>query len=170
MFGISTKSNAQFYSVRTDALGLLTGSFNVEGSMALNRNWSVHLHGQWNPFTHKDNIKMKNVTVMPGVRYWFRETYGHSWFIGGNLIGSRFNVGGIFDNRRYDGRLWGGGISGGFSMPLAVRWNMEFELGVFAAYGSYDKFGCKKCDAKLSEKEGLIVGPSKAAVAFVFLF
>ena len=71
----SDKVSAQFYSVRTNLVGLGTGNLNVEGSMAFSTHWSAHLPVQYNPFRLWDDGKLKNFTVQPGVRYWMRETY-----------------------------------------------------------------------------------------------
>lgn len=66
----SDKVSAQFYSVRTNLVGLGTGNLNVEGSMAFSTHWSAHLPVQYNPFRLWDDGKLKNFTVQPGVRYW----------------------------------------------------------------------------------------------------
>ena len=68
----SDKVSAQFYSVRTNLVGLGTGNLNVEGSMAFSTHWSAHLPVQYNPFRLWDDGKLKNFTVQPGVRYWMR--------------------------------------------------------------------------------------------------
>ena len=73
--GVCLASPAQFYSARTNLIGLATGNINLEGSMTLNRRWSLHLPVQYNPFVFKDNRQFRNLTVMPGVRYWFVESY-----------------------------------------------------------------------------------------------
>lgn len=81
----SDKVSAQFYSVRTNLVGLGTGNLNVEGSMAFSTHWSAHLPVQYNPFRLWDDGKLKNFTVQPGVRYWMRETYGRGCFIGSTV-------------------------------------------------------------------------------------
>lgn len=93
----SDKVSAQFYSVRTNLVGLGTGNLNVEGSMAFSTHWSAHLPVQYNPFRLWDDGKLKNFTVQPGVRYWMRETYGRGCFIGLHGVFSIYNAGGLFD-------------------------------------------------------------------------
>lgn len=63
------KANAQFYSVKTDILGLATTTLNVEGSAVVSNQWTLHIHVQYNPWTFPDNKKMKNLTFLPGARY-----------------------------------------------------------------------------------------------------
>lgn len=77
LLGVCLASPAQFYSARTNLIGLATGNINLEGSMTLNRRWSLHLPVQYNPFVFKDNRQFRNLTVMPGVRYWFVESYSN---------------------------------------------------------------------------------------------
>ena len=55
LLGVCLASPAQFYSARTNLIGLATGNINLEGSMTLNRRWSLHLPVQYNPFVFKDN-------------------------------------------------------------------------------------------------------------------
>lgn len=57
----SDKVSAQFYSVRTNLVGLGTGNLNVEGSMAFSTHWSAHLPVQYNPFRLWDDGKLKKL-------------------------------------------------------------------------------------------------------------
>lgn len=117
----SDKVSAQFYSVRTNLVGLGTGNLNVEGSMAFSTHWSAHLPVQYNPFRLWDDGKLKNFTVQPGVRYWMRETYGRGCFIGLHGVFSIYNAGGLFGHRyRYEGTAFGGGLSAGLVRPFRV--------------------------------------------------
>lgn len=50
----------QSYSLRTNALGLVTTNLNVEASMTLNDKWSVHLPVQYNPFKFSSNRQFRN--------------------------------------------------------------------------------------------------------------
>ena len=47
LLGVCLASPAQFYSARTNLIGLATGNINLEGSMTLNRRWSLHLPVQF---------------------------------------------------------------------------------------------------------------------------
>ncbi|EGJ99314.1 DUF3575 domain-containing protein [Dysgonomonas gadei] len=171
LLGTINKASAQFYSVKTDMLGLATTTLNVEGSAVVSNQWTLHLHVQYNPWTFPDNKKMKNLTFLPGARYWFNETYSYSYFIGFNAIISRYNVGGLFgSDYRYDGMGYGGGVSFGFSKPIRRQWNLEFELGIGGVYSNYDKYPCIKCGEKIDEGSGLFLSPNKAAISLVYLF
>mgnify|MGYP000199465204 CR=1 FL=1 len=78
LLGVCLASPAQFYSARTNlSRAGERATSNLEGSMTLNRRWSLHLPVQYNPFVFKDNRQFRNLTVMPGVRYWFVESYSN---------------------------------------------------------------------------------------------
>lgn len=171
LLGVANKSSAQFYSIKSDVLGLATTTLNVEASAVVTNQWTVHLHGQYNPWSFKDNKKMKNLTFLPGARYWFNETYSYSYFLGFNAIISRYNFGGMFGNKyRYDGMAYGGGLSAGLSKPIKRSWNVEFELGIGVVHSTYDKYPCAKCAEKIDEGSGMYFVPNKASISFVYLF
>ena len=77
LFFGSVECFGQFYSARTNILGLVTGNLNAEFGMTLNKKYSLHLPVQYNPFIYSksNNTKFQNLTVLPGVRYWFRESF-----------------------------------------------------------------------------------------------
>lgn len=162
-------AKAQFYSVKTNLIGLATANINAELSMALNRKWSLHVPVQYNPLVMRDNRQFRNLTVEPGVRYWFKESYTRN-FIGLYAVASRFHFGKVWDNNRYDGNGFGAGVSYGHSYPVATRWNMEWEVGVGAVWADYTKYKCKKCGLNLGRKQGLYFVPTRIAVNIVYLF
>lgn len=168
---ICNRGQAQFYSAKVDVLGLATGTLNVEGSMAISARWSLHLPVQYNPWTLWDNKKLKNLTVLPGIRYWQRETYQGGFFFGANTIISRYNIGGLFGSPyRYEGMGYGMGFSAGYSIPVKRQWNIEFELGAGALWSKRDKYSCIRCGEKIGKESGLWMVPDKAAVSIVYLF
>lgn len=125
LLGVCLASPAQFYSARTNLIGLATGNINLEGSMTLNRRWSLHLPVQYNPFVFKDNRQFRNLTVMPGVRYWFVESYSN-FFVGMNTLASGYSIGRIWNKKRYEGEGYGIGLSIGKAYPLSKTWNIEW--------------------------------------------
>ena len=171
MLGLS--ANAQFYSVKTNVLGLATGNLNLELSATASRKVSIHLPVNYNPFTYNfiaDNCKMKNLTVQPGVRYWFTESYMR-WFMGFHAIYSRYHVGWKeLSDYRYDGWGVGGGYSVGYSKMLSKRWNFEAELGGSLMWHDFDKYLCKECGSLPDPGHKINFVPTKLSLAFVYLF
>ena len=161
------RANAQFYSVKTNLLGLATTNLNVEGAVSIHRNWSLHLPINYNPWISSGNKRLQNITVEPGIRYWFLESFSQG-FIGIQSIYSRFHVGA--NKYRYDGYGVGLGLSYGYSKALNKRWNLEFEAGLGVLWADYTKYLCKKCGAPSGNEKKVHLIPSKASVSLVYLF
>lgn len=165
---LAVGARAQFYSIKTNLLGLATTNLNIEAGVSVHRNWSLHLPVTYNPWVFGGNKRFQNITVQPGIRYWFLESFSHS-FIGFQSLYSRYHVGGIGDYR-YDGWGVGGGLSYGYSKVLNKRWNIEFEAGLGVMWADYTKYLCKTCGAPQGDFKKLYVVPTKAAVSLVYLF
>ena len=170
-FGLS--ANAQFYSAKTNVLGLATGNLNLEVSAALSRKVTLHVPVNYNPFTYNflaENCKMQNLTFQPGARYWLTESYMR-WFVGVHGIYSRYHVGWKeLSKYRYDGWGVGGGFSAGYAKMISKRWNFECEIGASVMYQKYDRYLCKKCGSLPEPKHKVNVVPTQLSLAFVYLF
>lgn len=163
-----TTSKAQFYSVKTNLVGLATTNLNVEAGVSIHRNWSLHLPVNYNPWVFGGNKRFQNITTVPGARYWFLETFSQG-FIGMHALYSHFHVGGV-DKYRYDGWGAGMGFSYGYSKVLNNRWNIEFEAGLGVVWSNYTKYLCQSCGAPQGNFSELRLVPSKAAISLVYLF
>ena len=167
---LSMPASAQFYSLRTNVIGLATANLNAELSMTLTRKWSLHLPVQYNPFRFGDNKQFRNLYAAPGVRYWLRESYTGG-FVGLYGTAATYSVGGLFGSKfRYEGEGYGLGISIGRAYTLGKRWNFEWELGAGALWLDYDKYACKHCGAWKAHESEWRVLPTRAALNFVYLF
>ena len=151
LLGVCLASPAQFYSARTNLIGLATGNINLEGSMTLNRRWSLHLPVQYNPFVFKDNRQFRNLTVM-------------------NTLASGYSIGRIWNKKRYEGEGYGIGLSIGKAYPLSKTWNIEWELGGAAVWARYNEYRCRECGAFLGRKHGWYLIPSRVALNMIYLF
>ena len=137
--------------------------------MTLNRRWSLHLPVQYNPFVFKDNRQFRNLTVMPGVRYWFVESYSN-FFVGMSTLASGYSIGRIWNKKRYEGEGYGIGLSIGKAYPLSKTWNIEWELGGAAVWARYNEYRCRECGAFLGRKHGWYLIPSRVALNMIYLF
>lgn len=99
-------------------------------------------------------------------------------FIGMHGHYADFNVGGwpdwsfISDNMqhtRYQGYLYGGGFSVGYSWILKKRWSIETSVGVGYAHIVYDKYPCATCGMRLKESSKNYFGPTKASVSLIYV-
>ena len=92
---VALKTNALYWATTTPNLGL---------EFALKPRYTLELAAAYNPWTFKDDKKMRFWLVQPEARYWFCEKFeGH--FVGLHLHGAQFYGG--FKDKRYDGYLAG---------------------------------------------------------------
>ncbi|MFV0417318.1 MAG: DUF3575 domain-containing protein [Dysgonomonas sp.] len=165
---IAVKTNLAYWATTTPNLGLEFG---------LSKKSTLEIGGGLNVFSFSNNKSIKHWLIQPEYRWWFCETFnGH--FLGLHLHGSQFNVGGwdipvgrldVFKDKRYEGYLYGGGISYGYQWVLNSRWNFEFNIGAGYARIHYDEYPCKNCGTKLSEGNYNYWGVTKAALSFIYL-
>ncbi len=168
--GFALIGRAQSYSLRTNIVGLASANLNIEASMTLNRNWSLHVPLQYNPFIIHDRKQFRNFYMAPGARYWFLQSYIGS-FIGMYGTGAVYSIGNLFGNKhRYEGSAYGLGVSFGHAYQLSRRWNFEWEVGAGLSWVKYKRFECYKCGDLLSREEGLRFLPNRVALNFVYLF
>jgi hypothetical protein len=139
----------------------------MEVSMALNRNVSLHLPVYYNPFVFKDNKKIQQFTIFPGLRYWLLESYVDG-FAGINAIASSYHI--TWKDYRYEGDAYGFGISAGYAWLLSPRWNLELEGGIGLVKANYTKSECYKCGKKISEENEWKAIPNKVALSLIYLF
>lgn len=158
---------AQKMALKTNALywGVIIPNAGVE--FDINNKVTFELLGAYNPWTFKDDKKMRFWLAQPEARYWFCEKFeGH--FVGIHAHGAQFFGG--FNSTRYDGYLAGVGISYGYDWILSPYLNLEVSLGLGYAHLWYDKsprIYCEKC--KSSERKNYF-GPTKASVSLVYTF
>lgn len=162
-------AQAQFYSASMNVLAFGGLTINPELSMTINRNWSAHADLSVNPF-RIEKYRLQHLAVRPQVRYWWSESY-RGWFMGlhGIFVGYHLGVPSVRKNK-IEGIAFGGGLDFGYQLPIATRWNIEFQLGGSAVWANYDVSECKNCGEFVEEKSGTYFIPSKAAIALVYLF
>ena len=78
---------------------------------------------------------------------------------------------GIFPNlkdHRYDGYLYGGGLTLGHQWILNKRWSIEAAIGAGYARVHYDKYNCGECGSKIETKNSNYWGVTKAALSIIY--
>ena len=160
-------TQAQEVALKTNALYWATTSTNLSAEVGVAPKWTVELAGAYNPWTFKDDKKMKFWLVQPEAKYWFCERFeGH--FVGVHLHGAQFFGG--FGPKRFDGYLAGGGFSYGYDWILAPHCNLEAEIGIGYAHLWYDESDRIPCLKNKEHKHRNYVGPTRAAVTFSYIF
>lgn len=166
---ITGTSQAQFYSVKVNALALTTGTINAGVDIALSNHVSLDLSGYWNPI-QTSKVQFRFAAIQPGIRYWFFESFaGH--FIAWHISYARYKVGG--KKYHYNGWLTGVGFSYGYTWPLAKRWNLTLEAGAGFYYTNDQKRQHNLSeyeDAYIYQNKRIVFAPSKCEVAISYLF
>ena len=122
-----TAAWGQDVALKTNGLFWLTTTPNVGVEVALTPKYTLELAGAYNPWTFKDDKKMRFWLVQPELKYWLCEKFeGH--FVGLHLHGAQYYGG--FKKKRYDGYLAGGGFTYGYDWILSPHWNLEAAIGI----------------------------------------
>lgn len=176
IMAFSAVSYGQSTALKTNLLYWGTTSPNLQLEFGLRKKTTFELSAGFNLFEFSDNKKFKHVLVQPEYRYWFCERFnGH--FLGVHAHGAQFNVGGldvpvgrldIFKDNRYEGYLYGGGISWGYQWVLSPRWNFEASIGGGYARIHYDKYPCATCGSKEADGKENYWGVTKGALSLIY--
>lgn len=167
---VSTQKRNAIFAIKTNLLYDLTASISWGIELGLGNRTSLEISGSYNPWTFSGNRKMKHWLIQPEFRYWICSRFsGHFWGVHAHY--AQYNWGNIspLRNRRYEGRLLGGGISYGYRWIVGKQWGLEAEIGAGYAYLKYDKFRCEKCGDKLNSADKHYFGPTKMAINLIWM-
>lgn len=165
-------------AIKTNMLYDLTSTMNLGFEFGLARAVSLDLSANYNPWVYSENRKIQHVMIQPELRFWTCERFsGH--FIGVHGIWAHYNAGGLgfipfanpwFEKNRYNGNLWGAGISYGYQWVLGKRINLEANIGVGYARLKYDRYDCRTC-GRIKETGATYnyFGPTKLGLSLVVL-
>ena len=173
----AVNSKAQKVAVKSNLLYDATTTLNLGLEVGLARKWTLDVPFNYNPWKFNDGARLRHWGVQPEVRYWFCESFRRT-FIGVHAHYADFNVGGFPDwsfisenmqNNRYQGHLYGGGISVGHSWILKKRWSLEASVGVGYARIVYEKYPCAECGTKIKDTSKNYFGPTKASLSLIYV-
>lgn len=168
---LGNKTYLPKFALKTNTLYWATTTPNLGIEVGLARKLTLDISGNYNPWKFSDNRQLKHWLVQPELRYWLCERFNGSFF---GLHGhyGEVNVSNldVFDmgHYRYEGSVYGAGLSYGYQWILGRRWSMEAEIGVGYARLDYDKYECGKCGEKLGHNTKNYFGPTKAALSIIY--
>ncbi|MDR1357428.1 MAG: DUF3575 domain-containing protein [Tannerellaceae bacterium] len=168
------KSNtfAQQAATKSNILYDATTTMNIGLEVGLSSRWTLDLPVSYNPWAFSDNRKFKLWLIQPEVRYWMCEKFSGHFFGLHTHIGG-YNVGAIkwlgIEKYRYQGTLYGAGVSYGYQWVLNSRWSIEATIGLGYAYLSNAKYPCEQCAIKIDNITKNYFGPTKAGVSLIYL-
>lgn len=159
----ATKTNALYWATTTANLGFEVG---------LSKKLTLDVSGNYNPWEFSNNKQIKHWLVQPELRYWLCERfYGHFFGLHAHYAEanvSNLNVFGLGDYR-YQGNIYGAGISYGYQWILNKRWSMEATVGVGYARLNFDKYNCGTCGSKIGKEHKNYFGPTKIALSIIYV-
>lgn len=171
-------TQAQKVAIKNNLLYDATATPNLALEFGLGKKTTLEVGAGLNLFTFSDNKKLKHLLIQPELRWWTCDVFnGH--FFGLHSHGAQFNVGGwdipvgrldTFKDSRYQGYLYGGGLSYGYQWILSPRWNFEMSAGAGYARILYDEYPCVDCGTKIDEGTHNYWGVTKAAVSLIYFF
>ena len=72
-------------------------------------------------------------------------------------------------HNRYQGHLYGGGISYGYQWIINTRWNLEATIGVGYARLYDSKYPIASCGKKIRSEHHNYWGPTKAGITIIYI-
>lgn len=172
VFGLS-ELNAQKVAQKTNALYWATATPNIGVEFAIAPRFTMEFNTGYNPWELSGKSSLKHWLAHSGIRYWFCRSFERH-FISIDASYGRYDIGYLsFPNAMkdvaYDGKLYGGGLSYGYHLPLGKRWGFEFTLGVGYMYLQYDKYTFDECKVVEGSYKRHYVGPTRLGLSFVYM-
>lgn len=174
LLGLSGTAFAQKVAIKSNILYDATGTINLGMEFGLGKKTSLDISGNYNGWKWDHGRQWKHWLVQPEFRYWLCERFnGHFFGIHGHY--ADFNFGKLpwnhnMRNYRYDGNLWGAGLSYGYSWVVGKRWNIEATIGVGYARMDYDKYPTNCCqDQQIKRKKENYWGPTKIGLSVIYV-
>lgn len=168
-------SSKAYWAVKTNLLYDVALVPNIGLEMYLGKDWS--LAGNWMYAWWKSDRKHNYWRTYGGdveLRKWFghkakqKPLQGHHIGVYAQILTYDFELG----KRGYLGDDWhyGGGISYGYSLPIARRLNIDFSVAMGYLYGTYREYlPIDNCYVWQSTNKLHWIGPTKAEVSLVWL-
>lgn len=163
---------AQNMAIKSNMLYDVTTTLNLGVEVGLRSRMTMDLSANYNPWRFHD-YRLKHFLIQPELRYWTCEKFnGHFWGVHGFY--GKYNVGGLpfndnMKHNRYQGHLYGGGISYGYQWILNNHWNLEASIGVGYAYLQDRKYPCANCGDMIKKAHHNYIGPTKAAISIIYI-
>ncbi len=172
MGALTYSASAQKVALKTNMLYDVTTTLNLGIEVGLGTRWTFEAAANYIPWKFGD-VSWKHWLIQPEFRYWLCERFNGQFF---GLHGhyAEYNVGGIrfshdFRHHRYQGHLYGVGISYGCQWLIGKRWNLEAVIGIGYARLHDNKYPIAPCGTSLRTKDHNYFGPTKIGLTLVYI-
>lgn len=171
------------FAIKTNLLyGIGTLTPNLGAEMGLGQRSTIDLWGAFNPWNlngnRNNNKKLVHWLIQPEYRWWLCERFNGHYFGAHPFFGmyniSRHKIPLLLErgseNFRYQGNIFGAGISYGYHLMLDKNWNIQFNIGLGFGVMNYTKYECPKCGAEIGKFTRYYFGPTKMGISLVYVF
>lgn len=167
--------DAQHITVSTNALQWASlGTMNANAGISVSRHFSLEAGARYNPFTfHKSSglmLRNKQTTAYAGVRWWPWYVFS-GWWISGRGQYSKFSETGIWRYALNEGTGIGMVISGGYTLMISRKINIEFSVGGWAGqYIDHKLYHCPLCKEIRESGPKQFIALDDVAISVVYMF
>lgn len=174
---LAPEVRGQEIAVKSNLLYDATSTVNLGLEFKLAPKWTLDVPLNYNPWKFNDGARLRHWGVQPEARYWFCEAFRRT-FVGVHAHYADFNAGNwpdwsIFSENmqqnRYQGHLYGAGVSIGHAWILKERWGLEATVGVGYARIEYDKYPCAECGSMIKSGNKNYFGPTRIGLSLIYL-
>ncbi|MCX4334440.1 MAG: DUF3575 domain-containing protein [Bacteroidales bacterium] len=170
---VCMEAAGQKFSLSTNAVGYIDFcTFNIEGSYAVSRHWSVTAGARYNPFSFRkagNMITNRQQAYAVGARFWPWHIYS-GWWVAAKIQYQEYNTGGIISSRAEEGDRYGAGVAAGYTYMLHPRLNLELGLGVWAGMKKYTVYTCPSCGLTVSSGKKAFLMPNDIIIGISYVF
>lgn len=171
---MALSAHAQRFTVGTNGIEWLAlGTINADASVAVSKNFSLHVGAALNPWTYfKDTpekqFQVRKLTAWGGFRWWPWHVYS-GWWTAFDVRYMVYNAGGIVKRDTEEGDAYGAGLSGGYSVMLSEHWNLDLGIGAWGGWKKYIRYSCPSCGVMLEQGAKVFIIPdARVAIQLIF--
>ena len=171
---LSLPGRAQSVAIGTNVVDYLNlGTINLEGSVAVSRNWTLEAEWDYNPWTYNegkaDQFQNRSVSGSLGTRWWPWHVYA-GWWLKGGLQYQVYNHGGLLSETSEEGESYGGGLAMGYALLLGEKINLDFGFGIWGGKRKYVTYRCTNCGRMEDQGEKWFLLPDDITISLYYIF
>ncbi len=167
-------AGAQRFNISTNLLEYVNlGTFNVDASFGVAKNWSLETGIRYNPFSYESARRgvfyNRQRSLSLGARYWLWHL-NSGWWLGSKLRYQEYSSGGWRSDSAEEGDRYGIGMYAGYSYMIFPHFNLDFGLGLWGGGSAYRRFSCPVCGITEAEGRRAFILPDDLLISLVYVF
>lgn len=175
LLGLCHRADAQKVSVSTNFVDwAYFGTTNAEIGVSVAQHISLSAGARYNPWKFQtdrgNDMYSCQTTAYIGARYWPWYVFS-GWWIGGKVQYSDFSETGMWRPALEQGRSMGAGVSGGYTLMLHEKINLEFSAGFWGGrHFEYNIYECPKCMVLRDNSPRNFFSLDDVSISLMFIF